>query len=305
MSEHPHHHHPSPDHNRAFAVGIALNVAFVIAEVIYGFQANSLALLADAGHNASDVLGLVMAWGAILLAKRKPSERFTYGLQSASIFAALANALLLLVAIGGIGLEALQRFIAPPRPDAMTVIAVAAIGVLINGLTAWLFYKGNQRDLNIRGAFLHMATDAAISFGVVLSGLLIMATGLLWLDPLVSLIIVIVIADSTWKLFRHSLSLALHGVPNNINLQEVKEYLGALNGVAEVHDLHIWGISTTGIALSAHLVMPGGHPGDEFIHTLSHALESRYGIHHATFQIEIGDAKMGCHSGCGHHEHAR
>jgi len=303
MNTHSHHAHPHPDHSRAFAIGITLNALFVVAEIIYGLQANSLALLADAGHNAGDVLGLCMAWGAVILARREPSERFTYGLQSASILAALANALLLLLAVGGIGWEALHRFTAPETPASMTVITVASIGVAVNGITAWLFHKGGHDDLNIRGAFLHMAADAAISLGVVLSAIAIMTTGLLWLDPLVSLVIVIIIADSSWKLLRNSTSLALHAVPKGINVSQVKTYLSGLPGVAEVHDLHIWAMSTTGIALSAHLLMPGGHPGDGFLHTLSHELEARFRINHATFQIEIGDAAIECHSGCGHHGH--
>jgi len=299
MNEHAHHHHHDQGHSRPFAIGIVLNGAFIIAEVAFGLQAHSLALLADAGHNASDVLGLSMAWGAALLARRKASERFTYGLQSASIIAALANALLLLATLGGIGWAAIERFAAPVTPAAMTVMAVAAIGVLVNGATAWLF-RGDHHDLNIRGAFLHMAADTAISLGVVMSGAIILATGWLWLDPLVSLVIVAAITFSTWRLLRDSIRLALHAVPAHIETAAVKTWLSGLSGVREVHDLHIWAMSTAGVALSAHLLMPGGHPGDAFLVQVTHELEHRFHIAHATLQIEIGDGETPCHLGCEH-----
>ena len=304
MNTHTHHTpHHLHDHGNAFVIGILLNAVFVVAEIAYGLKANSLSLLADAGHNASDVLGLCMAWGAAVLARREASARFTYGLQSASIFAALANALLLLVAVGGIGFEALQRLASPEAPAAVTVMLVASLGVAVNGITAWLFHAGSHDDLNIRGAFLHMAADAAISLGVVLSGAVILETGWLWLDPVVSLAIVVLIIASTWQLLRHSTTLALHAVPATIDSAEVKKFLSGLAGVKEVHDLHIWAMSTTGVALSAHLLMPSGHPGDAFIHKVAHALEERFHINHATFQIEIGDEGEACHSGCGHHDH--
>jgi cobalt-zinc-cadmium efflux system protein len=301
MNTHAHHtHQHAPLHGNAFIVGIVLNGLFVVAEIIYGISANSLALLADAGHNASDVLGLFIAWGAMLLARRKASERYTYGLQSASILAALANALILLIAVGGIGYHALMRFSNPEIPATTTVMVVAAIGVLINGITAWMFHRGSQHDLNIRGAFLHMMMDAAISLGVVLSGLLILKTGWLWVDPLVSLIIVALIVGSSWGLLKHSTALALHAVPATIDLQKVRAFLGGLEGVKEVHDLHVWAISTSGIALSAHLIMPAGHPGDAFIHRVTHELEALFHINHATIQIEMGDINTQCHSGCDH-----
>jgi len=302
-THHTHHTHGHTDHGRAFVIGILLNAIFVVAEIIYGLKANSLSLLADAGHNASDVLGLCMAWGAALLAKRHASERFTYGLQSASIFASLANALLLLLAVGGIGWEALQRLHTPEAPAALTVMAVASLGVFVNGITAWLFHSNHKHDLNIRAAFLHMAGDAAISFGVVLSGLVILKTGWLWLDPVMSLAIVILIIASTWQLLKHSTSLALHAVPEGIDTAKVKAFLAGFDGVREVHDLHIWAMSTTGVALSAHLVMPSGHPGDAFIHKATHELEHHFHISHATIQIEIGDGDEECHSGCEHEEH--
>jgi cobalt-zinc-cadmium efflux system protein len=307
---HTHHHggHAHPhikDHGNAFIIGIILNTLFVSAEIIYGLQANSLALLADAGHNASDVLGLVMAWVATLLARREASERFTYGLQSLSIFASFANALLLLVVVGGIGFEALGRFNNPHTPATTTVMVVASIGVAINGLTAWLFYGHNKHDLNVQGAFLHMAADAAISLGVVLSGLVILSTGWDWLDPLTSLAIVTIIIASTWQLLKGSTALALQAVPDHIDISQVRGYLAGLAGVRELHDLHIWAMSTTGVALSAHLVMPAGHPGDRFLHDIRSALEERFTITHATIQIEMGDMGEECHTGCEHeHDHS-
>jgi cobalt-zinc-cadmium efflux system protein len=302
MNEHahpPHLHHGHCNHgrhavSRSLAIGIALNVAFVAIEIAYGLQANSLALLADAGHNASDVLGLVIALIAMRLALRKPSKRFTYGLQSASIMAALANALLLLVAVGGISWEALQRLSQPEQPAAMTMIVVAAVGVFINGITAYFLHAGHHKDLNIRSAYLHMLADATVSVGVVVSGIVMMNTGWLWIDPLVSLVIALVIVAGTWSLLRDSTSLALHAVPRNIDIGEVKAYLKGLDGVSEVHDLHVWAMSTTGVALSAHLLMPAGHPGDAFIHSTTHELEHRFNINHATLQIEIGNSADPC-----------
>ena len=299
MNTHHHHSHETP-HSRAWIIGIALNALFVAAEIIYGFQSHSLALLADAGHNASDVLGLCMAYGATILAKRETSERFTYGLQSASILASLANALLLLLAVGGIGWEALQRFLHPEEPAAMTVIIVAAVGFAINAITASLFHKGHSHDLNVHGAFVHMVADAAVSLGVVLSGVVILNTGWLWIDPVVSIVIVIVIVAGTWSLLRRSAGLALHAVPEHIDSAKVKAYLSTLEGVKELHDLHIWAMSTTGVALSAHLLMPSGHPGDAFIQGITRTLAQEYGIEHATLQIEIDDANAHCHSDCGH-----
>jgi cobalt-zinc-cadmium efflux system protein len=297
MNEHSHpHHHGEPAQGSAIAAAILLNGGFIVAEIMYGLQAHSLSLLADAGHNASDVMGLAMAWGAIILAKRKPSSRFTYGLQSASIFAALANALLLMVAVGGIGLEAVQRFGSPETPASMTVIAVALAGMFINGGSAMLLHT-HQHDLNMRGAFVHMAADAAVSLGVAASGLVIMGTGWLWLDPLVSLAISLFIVVTTWRLLRQSVHLALHAVPSHIETDEVRAWLLALDGVQGVHDLHIWAMSTTGVALSAHMLMPGGHPGDAFIETVAHGLEHRFAIGHATLQIETGHSGH-CHTGC-------
>lgn len=296
--DHSHHHHAHNhgDHNhaptsfgRAFAIGILLNSGFIVAEVIYGISANSLSLLADAGHNASDVLGLFMAWGAVLLAKRKPSERYTYGLQSSSILAALANAVLLLVACGGISWEAVLRFSNPEPIASNTVMIVAAIGIAINGITALLFMSGSKDDLNIRAAFLHMAADALVSLGVVISGAVMAYTGWLWLDPLVSIAIALVIILGTWGLLKDSFGLALHAAPKHISTLKVKEYLASLTEVKEVHDLHIWAMSTNETAMSAHLLVKNAHPGDKFLRDVAHILEHDFRIGHSTIQIEIGD----------------
>lgn len=296
---HPVHHHHAHEAatGRALILGILLNGGFVLAEIIYGIKAHSLALLADASHNAGDVLGLVMIAVATALSHRPASERFTYGLQSLSILAALANALVLMFAIGGIAWEAAQRLNTPESPASGTIIAVATLGTLINAVTAWVLHR-DHHDLNMRGAFLHMATDAAISLGVVLSGALILATGWNWIDPLISLIIVSVIIVSSWRLLAQSMALAMHAVPDHIDSARVKAFLAHLEGVKEIHDLHIWAMSTTEIALSAHLVMPAGHPGDHFLHDLTHALEDQFGICHATLQIEMGNQGSDCHSGC-------
>ena len=291
---HHHHHHPVPGHGRAFALAIGLNTAFVAIEFAYGFIANSTALMADAGHNLSDVLGLVLAWGAAMLAKSAPSARYTYGLRSSSILAALANALLLLLACGAIAWEAAQRFSAPPPVAGMTVSVVAAIGVAVNGFSAWLFMAGAKGDLNIRGAYLHMAADAAISLGVVVSGLVIMGTGWAWLDPAVSLAIVIVIVVGTWSLLRESTGLIMAAVPDSVDAAAIHGFLAGRPGVAEVHDLHIWAMSTTETALTAHLVMPGGYPGDGVIDAIVVQLRKDFAIHHCTLQVEEGTTTHGC-----------
>ena len=258
--DHAHGHAPK-DFGRAFLFGIILNSSFVAAEAVYGILSNSLALLADAGHNLSDVLGLLLAWGASTLVKRIPSKRFTYGLRSTSILAALINAVLLLVVTGGIAWEAVLRFQHPSAVEGMTVIIVATFGIAINLGTALLFMSGRKGDLNVRGAFTHMAADAAVSLGVVIAGFAIMYTGWLWLDPVVSLMISIVIVIGTWGLLRDSVNLALHAVPEGIDPDKVHAYLSAAEGVSEVHDLHIWAMSTTETALTVHLVVPTGYPG--------------------------------------------
>jgi cobalt-zinc-cadmium efflux system protein len=279
---------------RAFAAGIALNVAFVIAEVILGLMANSLALVADAMHNLSDVVGLVLAWGASALALRPPSARFTYGFRGSTILAALANAMLLLVVTGGIAWEALHRLKNPGIVNETLMIWVAIAGIVINGVTAGFFMADRKSDLNVRGAYLHMAADAGVSAGVALAGAGMLLTGWLWLDPAVSLVIVATIFVGTWGLLRDSVKLALHAAPESVDPGEVRGYLCALKGVAEVHDLHIWGMSTTETALTAHLVMPAGHPGDEFIAHVVHDIEHRFRIGHVTIQIEMGTSANPC-----------
>jgi len=279
---------------RAFAAGIALNVAFVIAEVVLGLMANSLALVADAMHNLSDVVGLVLAWGASALALRPPSARFTYGFRGSTILAALANAMLLLVVTGGIAWEALHRLKNPGIVNETLMIWVAIAGIVINGVTAGFFMADRKSDLNVRGAYLHMAADAGVSAGVALAGAGMLLTGWLWLDPAVSLVIVATIFVGTWGLLRDSVKLALHAAPESVDPGEVRGYLCALKGVAEVHDLHIWGMSTTETALTAHLVMPAGHPGDDFIAHVVHDIEHRFRIGHVTLQIEMGTSANPC-----------
>jgi cobalt-zinc-cadmium efflux system protein len=291
---HHHHHAPADGNTRAFALAVGVNALFVAIEFVYGFIANSTALMADAGHNLSDVLGLLLSWGAATLAKSAPNGRYTYGLRSSSILAALANALLLLVACGAIALEAVQRFSHPSPVAGSTVSIVAAIGVLVNGFSAWLFMSGSKDDLNVRGAYLHMAADAAISLGVVVSGLTIMYTGWTWLDPAVSLAIVVVIVLGTWSLLRESTRLMMAAVPANVDIGEVSKFLVARPGVSEVHDLHIWAMSTTETALTAHVVMPGGYPGDAVIDELVAALRHDFSIHHCTLQVEEGTTDHGC-----------
>jgi len=295
MHGHDHHHGHShengpQDFRAAFAIGTVLNVALVCLQAAYGVIGHSVALLADAGHNLGDVFGLLLAWGASAAARKAPSSRYTYGLRSSSILAALANAIILLIAVGAIALEALQRFGSPEPVAARAVMIVAAIGILVNGGTALLFMRGRERDLNIRGAFLHMAADAAISLGVLASAFLILNTGWMWLDPLVSLVISAIIVRGTWGLLRHSFDLALQAVPPGIDPAEVRGSLERLDGVERIHDLHIWAMSTTETALTCHLVMPGGHPGDAFIARAAALLHDEFGIEHTTLQIECGDA---------------
>ena len=288
------HSHAPKDFGMAFAVGTALNAAFVLIEAGFGFAANSMALLADAGHNLSDVVGLLVAWGASALVKRPPTARFTYGLGSSSILAALANAIILLVAVGAIALEATQRFVTPEPVAGKTVMIVAAIGIIINTFTAWLFMAGRKDDLNVRGAFLHMAADAAISLGVVIAGAAMLLTGWQWVDPVVSIAISAVIVWGTWGLLKESVNSALHAVPAGIDPAAVRGHLETLPGVAAIHDLHIWPMSTTETALTCHLVMPAGHPGDRFTAAVAKTLKDSYRIGHATLQIELGEAGCDC-----------
>jgi len=296
------HDHSDHDHSlpatpsKALGIAIALNLAFVVVEWVFGVLAHSLALIADAGHNLSDVLGLALAWLALSLARREPSERFTYGLGRSSILAALLNALLLVAAVGGIAWEAIRRLSAPPSVDANTVIWVAAIGILVNAGTAALFLKDRHHDLNLRAAFLHMAMDALVSLGVVVGGFLVIHTGWNWVDPILSLIISIVILVGTWDLLKKSSVLTLDGVPHAIELPEVREYLVALPGVTQVHDLHIWAMSTTETALSAHLVMEEEAPEPDLAE-LGHQLHHRFHIVHPTIQVEWGDPLHPCTHG--------
>ena len=287
------HVHAPADFGKAFAIGVALNTALVAAEGIYGYLGNSTALMADAGHNLSDVLGLIVAWSASVAAKRAPSGRFTYGFRRTSILAALANAIFLLVATGAIGLESIQRLWSPEPVAGITVMVVAAIGILINGATALLFASGRKGDINIRGAFLHMAADAAVSAGVVVAVALILLTGWLWLDPVTSLLICAVILWSTWGLLRASVSLSLDAAPRGTDVEEVRQFLLSRPGVATVHDLHVWPISTTETAMTCHIVMPDGHPGDEFLLESAHTLRHSFRIGHSTLQIEV-DENNGC-----------
>jgi cobalt-zinc-cadmium efflux system protein len=287
-------HHVPKDFSRAFLWGIVLNAAFVAAEAIFGSLAHSLALLADAGHNLGDVLGLVLAWWAMKLGKRLPTERHTYGLRRASILAALLNGCFLLVAIGGIAWESVGRFRTPSPVAGSTVMWVAALGIVINSATAFLFMSGRKGDVNIRGAFLHMAADAAVSLGVVIAGALILWTGAPWIDPVVSLAIVGVIFYGTWGLLRESLNLALDAVPEGINVTEVKSFLESLPGVESVHDLHIWGMSTTEAALTAHLVMKPATTDDGFLSRTAGALHEKFKIEHPTLQIERGEWECNC-----------
>ena len=292
--DHPHQHHHPHSTGRAFAIGIGLNLIFVVVEWAYGVMANSLALIADATHNFGDVMGLVLAWGAMALARRPPSARFTYGLRGSTILAALGNAMLLLVATGGIAWEAIRRFDSTSAINETVMIWVAVLGVLINAGTAMLFMRGSKSDLNVRGAYLHMAADAAVSLGVVMAGVVMLYTGWIWLDPLASLLIVTVIFVGTWGLLRDSVRLALQAAPENVNPMDVRQFLVGLPGVAEMHDLHIWAMSTTETALTVHLVMPAGHPGDEFFENVIRQIEEKFHIGHATIQIETGTSSNPC-----------
>jgi cobalt-zinc-cadmium efflux system protein len=298
-SGHPHgHDHSGHGHAHAprtfglaFAIGAALNLVLVLAEVGFGFLSNSLALISDGVHNFSDVLGLLLAWGGMWLATRRPSGSHTYGYRSASILAALGNSALLFVATGAIIIEAMRRFAEAPPVASGTVLWVAGAGIVINTATALMFLGGRKQDLNTKSAFLHMASDAAVSLGVVIAALLIGWTGWLWLDPAVSILIAAVILWSSWRLMREALNLALDAVPGGIDRKAVESYLASLPDVSEVHDLHIWAMSTTETALTVHLVRPLAEVDDQFLADTAHELEHRFSIHHATIQIESGDGE--------------
>jgi cobalt-zinc-cadmium efflux system protein len=305
VSAHQNHRHGRDAHGRAgdthgprnfgppFAIGTILNLGFVILEAVYGVWANSLALVADAGHNFGDALSLVMAWTATVLARRVPSQTHTYGLRRGTILAALANAMLLMVGVGAIAIEGMRRLVEPGEVAGMTVIVVAAAGIVVNGVTACLFASGRKADINLRAAFLHMTYDALVSLGVVVTGVVILLTGWTRLDPLVSLAIAVIILMGTWSLLREAVGMSLDAVPVGITTKEVRSFLERQPGVNKIHDLHVWPISTTETALSCHCLMPGGHPGDEFLVQLAHELHGRFGIGHATIQVEV-DERVFC-----------
>jgi cobalt-zinc-cadmium efflux system protein len=300
---HHHHHAPAAGHGRSFALAVALNVVIVMVQGIYGVLANSTALLADAGHNLSDVLGLLLAWGAMWLATRRPSARYTFGFGSSSILASLVNAGLLLFACGVIVAEAIRRFFNPEPVAGLDVFIVATLGIIVNGFSAWLFMRGQKEDLNIRGAFLHMAADALISAAVAVSGLVILFTNWTWLDPVMSIVVVAVILYGTWGLARDSLRLALDAVPPGVDVQRIRDYLTSQPGVTDVHDLHVWALSTTGNALSVHLVMPAGHPGDVVVDGIVATLRERFAMHHATLQVDLGTSNHRCVLDHPQHDH--
>jgi cobalt-zinc-cadmium efflux system protein len=288
-SDHHDHAHTVANFGAAFAIATALNLGLVVAQVIYGLAANSVALLADAGHNFGDALGLLLAWGAYRLGRAAPTERFTYGFRSASILSALINAILLLVATGAIAWEAIQRFGKPEQTDGVTVMIVAGAAIVVNGLAAWLLMAGGKDDLNIRSAFAHLAADAAVSAGVVMAGAVVLLTGWTWVDPVASLLVSVAIVWSTWGLLSESLRMSMDAVPQGVDIAGVRGYLEHLPGVAGVHDLHIWAMSTTETALTVHLVCDGAHVGDGFLMDTAHELEHRFGIRHATIQVERGE----------------
>jgi cobalt-zinc-cadmium efflux system protein len=288
-----HHGHAPASFGVAFAIGMGLNLGFVAIEVVYGLLANSVALLADAGHNFGDALGLGAAWFASELVKRAPSAHFTYGLRGSSILAALFNAVFLMLTVGAISWEAIKRLAAPEAVAGKTVMIVAAVGIVVNAVTAWLFASGRKEDINLRGAFLHMASDALVSGGVVAAGLVILLTGWLWLDPVVSLAVNAAIVWGTWGLLTESLGMSMAGVPASIDPAKVREFLSSRPGVASIHDFHVWPMSTTETALTCHLVMPAGHPGDAFLHALAANLAKRFRIGHSTVQVET-DPESAC-----------
>jgi cobalt-zinc-cadmium efflux system protein len=295
--DHGHEHHDHVDanpHDAAFAIGVGLNAALVAAQIVFGLLAGSLALIADAGHNLGDVLGLALAWWAATLSRRPPTARRTYGYGRSSILASLANAAILLVGVGAIALEAIRRLITPGPVAGLTVMWVALAAIAVNGITALLFMRGRERDLNIRGAFLHMAADAGVSFGVVIAAVLIHFTGWVRLDPLMGLVISAVIVASSWSLLRQSLHMAMDGVPEGLDRTAVEAWLRDLPWVADMHDLHIWSLSTTETALTVHLVCPAAVPDDRALFDASAGLAERFGIGHATFQVERGDPAHPC-----------
>jgi cobalt-zinc-cadmium efflux system protein len=293
--DHAHHAQSPSDTGRAFAIGIVLNAAIVVVEVVYGVVAHSMALLADAGHNLGDVLGLILAGGATILARRAPTRRRTYGYRRVTLLSALANGVVLLVATGGIASESIRRLLNPEPVVAHTLIAVAAIAAVVNGASALLFLRGREHDLNVKAAFLHLAGDAGIAVGVVVAGVVVLRTGWLWVDPIASLGVAVLILAGTWSLLRHSMDLVLDAVPEKIDVDAVHVYLASLPRVVEVHDLHIWAMSTTEIAMTAHLVMPGNSCEPRFLGEVCKVLHHRFGIEHPTLQIDPQEAPEACH----------
>lgn len=298
MHEHSHaghsHGESSSDYSKIFVFGILLNTLFIVLEAVYGIIINSLALIADAGHNLSDVFGLLIAWGASYLVKKTPTLNRTYGFRKSSILAALFNAIILLIAVGAIGIEAIKRLGSPAPTEGTVIVWVASAGIVINALTAWLFHRDSKKDMNIRGAFLHMAADAAVSAGVVIGAVVIMQTGWYWIDPVLSILISVVIIAGTWELLKDSLNLALDAVPEGIDVAQVKEYLTALPGVKEVHDLHVWAMSTTETALTVHIVNSDAKVDDNITSMICRDLHNKFGIGHSTIQIENGSTARNC-----------
>ncbi len=288
------HSHEIGNYNRSFAIGIILNIVFVAVEASYGIFADSLALIADAGHNLSDVLSLMLAWGASVLAKKAATEKRTYGFRKAPVMASLASAILLLIALGGITWEAIGRFFNPQPVEGMTVIVVATIGVVINTLTALLFIKDQKQDLNIRGAFLHMAADAGVSLGVVVAGIFIIVKGWLWIDPVVSFMIVAVILVGTWGLLRDSINYAMDAVPDSIDILAIRKYLMSIDHVNRIHDLHVWPLSTTEIALTVHIIMNNDTLDNNFLRDLQQHLHDHFGVEHSTIQVERSVGENDC-----------
>ncbi len=289
------HDHSVKNYNKAFALGVSLNIVFVVIEAFYGFAAGSLALVADAGHNLSDVLGLLIAWGATVLATKSPTKNRTYGFRRVTILASLTSAILLLVALGGIAFEAFERMANPQPVEGLVVIVVAVIGVVINTATALLFVSGQKQDLNIKGAFLHMAADAAVSLGVVIGGIVILQTGWLIIDPVLSIIIVVIILIGSWGLLRDSVNLSIDAVPKNINVPDIQQYLSQIECITQIHDLHVWALSTTETALTVHLVTNQKSIDNNFLRNIQKELHDKFNIDHPTIQIELEDSENNCH----------
>ncbi|MFZ4549261.1 MAG: cation diffusion facilitator family transporter [Bacteroidales bacterium] len=295
--EHSHSHTPDINLGSAFKIGISINIAFIVIEAFYGFISNSMALIADAGHNFGDVLALAFSWVAVYLSQRKPNMQYTYGLRRSTILIALLNTIILLVAVAFIVWETVDRFSRPAQVNANSVMIVATIGIFVNGFTAWLFMKGKKHDLNIRSAFVHFLADAMVSFGVVLAGVLIAFTGMVWVDSVLSIAIIAVILYSSYHLLIDSVNLALDAVPENVNIGEVQEYMKSLNEVSSLHDLHIWALSTTDAALSVHLVT-NAQTDVGFVTNIQRHLHDKFNIEHATIQVEYGNSETGCGNSC-------